>query len=253
MKYFIILFFSFFSLKSIAQINASEAKATYILAEEAFSTSEWKSALGYLEECKKHLGKANAKVLYMQIMTELEIAKTEPSYYDKALKTIATFEKAPDVKLFTEEKVLEVSKLKYKIKELKVKAEEDVKKAENEKRRLESAGGIIIYKNDGEGLVVASEDLGRMNWNDAKKACEDLVLNGHDDWYLPSLEELKLIYEKLHKTGELKLPGVTYWSNKEERGPYRSLKLAWYLSVKEGFTDHSYKYGKTYVRAVRKL
>ena len=34
------------------------------------------------------------------------------------------------------------------------------------------------------------------NWEDAKTYCSDLPLGGYDDWYLPSIDELKTIVDK---------------------------------------------------------
>ena len=33
-------------------------------------------------------------------------------------------------------------------------------------------------------------DLGELDWNSAKTACEELILNGYSDWHLPSKEKL---------------------------------------------------------------
>ena len=54
----------------------------------------------------------------------------------------------------------------------------------------QNRGGIIIYEKAGHGLVAAPTDLGRMDWHSAKKACDDLKLNGFSDWHLPNQEEL---------------------------------------------------------------
>ena len=77
-------------------------------------------------------------------------------------------------------------------------------------------GGIIAYIDDtGEhGLVCSLEDLGNLNWDDAKKACENYVsVSGESDWYLPSRFELNILYVNLRKNG---LGGFTnnfYWSS----------------------------------------
>jgi hypothetical protein len=54
----------------------------------------------------------------------------------------------------------------------------------------------------------------------AAKLCADLVLNGYDDWYLPSLDELRTA---LGLTG-IGLPtmpdGADYWTSTEVLGPF---------------------------------
>ncbi|NCI50109.1 hypothetical protein GWC95_09260 [Sediminibacterium roseum] len=125
-----VVLFSF--LSSHAQLSNVEAKAAYLLAEDAYGKGDWKKALSYLDECKKKLESTNCKILYLQVMAEAEIAKTVPSYYDSALRSISDFEKAPDLKDFTEEKVLEVMKAKYTIREARDKIVSDARlKIEN--------------------------------------------------------------------------------------------------------------------------
>lgn len=102
-----------------AQSSATEAKAAYLLAEESFNTGDWKEALKYLEQCKAKIGTANSKILYLQIMTEMELAKTDAAYYEAVAKTIAAFEKAPDAASFNEEKSLEVMKIKLRLNNLR--------------------------------------------------------------------------------------------------------------------------------------
>lgn len=118
-----------------AQTTNSEVKAAYLLAEEAFASNDYKNALEYLEQCKAKMGRPNSKVLYLQILTEMELAKNEPAYYDKALSSIGAFEKAPDIEKFNEEKTLEVMKLKIRAKELKSNAAEEAIKTKEYKER----------------------------------------------------------------------------------------------------------------------
>jgi hypothetical protein len=53
-------------------------------------------------------------------------------------------------------------------------------------------GGFVVAENQDKSLVFGIADLEEMNWNNAKIACEELVLNGYSDWRLPTLDELKL-------------------------------------------------------------
>lgn len=172
-----------------AQTAAAEARAAYLLAEEAFTANDWKGALSYLEDCKKKIGTPNCKILYLQIMSEMELAKADSSYQTAVLRSIADFEKAPDVKNFNEDKVLEVMKTKIRLNKLQEQAVKDKLAREERARWMKTLGGMIVTEKDGHGLVMANQDLGKMDLNEAKKACDDLVLNGHDDWRLPTVEE----------------------------------------------------------------
>lgn len=95
-----------------AQNKQNEAIAAYQLAEENFEKGNYQSALDYLESAKMNFGKANSKMLYLQVYIENELYKKEQLPYETILKTIASFEKAPDIKTFNNDKKLEISKLK---------------------------------------------------------------------------------------------------------------------------------------------
>ena len=49
--------------------------------------------------------------------------------------------------------------------------------------------------------------------NTAAYACDTLTLNGYSDWYLPSINELKLVYNNIGKFGFV--PNLMYWSSTE--------------------------------------
>jgi hypothetical protein len=49
----------------------------------------------------------------------------------------------------------------------------------------------------------------------AAKFCEDLVLNGFDDWFLPSRDELGLMYTNLKINGFGNFTKMNYWSSSE--------------------------------------
>ena len=92
-------------------------------------------------------------------------------------------------------------------------------------------------------------DLGYMNWGKARRACDDLVVEGHDDWYLPNRKELKEIYQNLQSTGRLHLvTNSVYWASEDLLGA-----LAWTVSFWNGVDRNWAKNMKYYVRAVRKF
>ena len=111
----------------------------------------------------------------------------------------------------------------------------------------EYAGGLIFHLNeDGTGMVAAPEDQGRAEWGCfqiensgadgeilgtgaqntldiimscdepeiAAKICDQLSLNGNEDWFLPSIDELALMYENLHEKRFGDFTGI-YWSSTE--------------------------------------
>ena len=122
-------------------------------------------------------------------------------------------------------------------------------------------GGIVFYLDgNGGGLIAAPSDQSCCsNWNTAVSLCSNLTLGGYSDWFLPSKDELNLMWTNLadsDSTGSNS--GVTdsgnlgdfaasvYWSSTEDDSGY-----AWF----QYFTIGSqYRYNKNNsfnVRAVR--
>jgi hypothetical protein len=78
----------------------------------------------------------------------------------------------------------------------------------------------------------------------AARVCNDLVLNGYSDWYLPSKDELHRLFLNKKKIG-----GFTdkyYWSSSEVDKRY-----AWFQSFYNGYQYYPDKDRLFYVRAVR--
>jgi hypothetical protein len=80
----------------------------------------------------------------------------------------------------------------------------------------------------------------------AARLCADLSFGGYDDWYLPSKDELDLLYANLHRRGLGGFAESYYWSSSES-----DASKAWDQDFDDGFQSASRKrdYGK--VRAVR--
>lgn len=111
---FLLLFFVFtgISTSSFSQTNPLEAKAAYLLAEESYGKGDMRAALEYIEEAATKLGAANAKILYLKIMTLKELSAKNAAFNNQLDSAIAAFEKAADIADFNEEKTMEIVKIK---------------------------------------------------------------------------------------------------------------------------------------------
>ena len=112
-------------------------------------------------------------------------------------------------------------------------------------------GGFVVYEKDGHGLVAAITDLGLMDWNSAKTACDELILNGYSDWHLPTKDELNAIYVNLKMVGGGGFADYVYWSSTEGNSFYH---YAWKQNFRSGgqyYGDDDLHNYKCNVRAVR--
>lgn len=70
--------------------------------------------------------------------------------------------------------------------------------------------------NYGQGLLNTQKIVaGCSDVNSAARKCSDLILNGKDDWFLPTYDELVLLYDNLHKKGLGSFKPSTYASSSE--------------------------------------
>ena len=130
--------------------------------------------------------------------------------------------------------------------EAKAKAEKQAEDEAEKKKVAEEKNKKLIVKKPAiefiriGNLEVMTKDIGKMNWWDAKKACEALG----DGWRLPTVEELKFL--RVNQTIIGGFASSDYWSSSEY-----SASAAHYV----GFYGGSNAYGKdfdgTNVRAVR--
>ncbi|UEG49606.1 DUF1566 domain-containing protein [Ferruginibacter lapsinanis] len=80
----------------------------------------------------------------------------------------------------------------------------------------------------------------------AARLCSDLTLNGYSDWFLPSLNELKLLYKNLQLKGVGNIARAEYWSSSET-----DFNNAWLLDFNTGSPVESTVNKPSYVRAIR--
>ena len=89
-------------------------------------------------------------------------------------------------------------------------------------------------------LEVMTEDLGKMTWDEAKKACKNLG----DGWRLPTKDELNVLYENKEKIGGF--ADHYYWSSTVDDND-----IAWLQNFGVGGQSGTIKTNPPYVRAVR--
>lgn len=98
--------------------------------------------------------------------------------------------------------------------------------------------GIGAGKSNTEALVAAMGDeaysasSGSAKTADyAAKVCADYSAGGKDDWFLPSKDELDLMYENLQKKGSGGFASNDYWSSSEYGD---NASNAWYQNFNSG-------------------
>ena len=112
-------------------------------------------------------------------------------------------------------------------------------------------GGIVFYIDDTgkHGLIAAPKDeMGLYTWEEAIDICDKKVLDGYDDWYLPSKGELHELY--LNRYAISGFSNEIYWSSS---GSWHY--DAWYQNFNNGRQDNYnpsiYNYATYRVRSIR--
>lgn len=87
----------------------------------------------------------------------------------------------------------------------------------------------------------------------AAKLCDDYSYGGYNDWFLPSINELDLMYKNLvaNKLGNFQYSG--YWSSSEY---YNDAGEAWFEDFGSGYKynwEYDYRYGRNAYERVRAI
>jgi len=80
----------------------------------------------------------------------------------------------------------------------------------------------------------------------AAQLCDALVYGGYSDWFLPTLDELDLMYKNLHLKGVCDFADNNYWSSSENDANH-----AWTQNFTNGYQNNYPKYYTYWIRAVR--
>ena len=106
-------------------------------------------------------------------------------------------------------------------------------------------GGGIVFYIEGKKAYEVSEILGEANWETAKTIAKNFRGGGYSDWYLPTKDQLNLVYQNLRKTG--KISGNSWhWSSSEF-----NIYNAWSQSFSDGFQGYFNESLTSSVRAIR--
>jgi uncharacterized protein YjdB len=87
----------------------------------------------------------------------------------------------------------------------------------------------------------STDEFGR-----AVQRCDSLSFDGFDDWFLPSLGELYLMWENLKQKGLGGFTNNSYWSSSQSDSG-----SSWYLPFSNGTQATTYKSSSILIRAVR--
>jgi hypothetical protein len=116
-------------------------------------------------------------------------------------------------------------------------------------------GGIVFWvdpTDKAKGKVCWLLNGNNANWNDAMAYCNGLEVTRdnvlYDDWYLPSIWELNLIWWNLYESDKRNFKDHDYWSSTDNGDNYR----AWLQDFSQTSADYKeLKSSKAYSRAVR--
>ena len=110
-------------------------------------------------------------------------------------------------------------------------------------------GGGIVFQisEDGTNGYEVSEVLGEVPWENAKEICEKYDGGGYLDWFLPSIEELNLVYQNLVRSRKISDTTLHWTSDRRYYSTYMFACLDFSNGERDYYNESSYNS----VRAIR--
>lgn len=109
------------------------------------------------------------------------------------------------------------------------------------------AGGTAVGAGEQNTIDI---EAGCTTPDTAADLCANLSLGGYSDWFLPSKDELNLMYENLKVFGVGGFADYLYWSSSEFTSEF-SADYAWVQNFTDGNQGYTLKNSTVLVRAVR--
>lgn len=227
--------------------NGTEAKMAYQMAEEKFANKEYTKALAFLKEAEAALGSINPPMAYLKVMilNEMVYKKESADTYNLLNKAIANFEEHPKKDALGEDKLMEVYRIKNRIKErMPVFIEEQVRLVALKKSYKEMVLRLASEFPKTETTVmelvhsVESKKWDPIGWGYNKKFTDKNVakfINNQDLFLMlsTSYEEGRFSVRNfsIHKLGEDRVERYCVWKmvkqhNKEKNNVKRAVTVS---------------------------
>jgi TolB-like protein len=113
-----------------------------------------------------------------------------------------------------------------------------------EKNVSGTSTGVGTGKRNTQVIVEYLRQIGECG--KAAQLCDSFVMNGYDDWFLPSKDEINLMYQNLKRKGLGNFSNTWYWSSSRYDNKY-----SWVQYFSAGSQDYTIKDGTYSVRCVR--
>ena len=220
MKKLIFILLAFVTLQSLYAQEAAKG-----LSEEGYK--HWTKAIVRMEKIKQDND-------YLLVIEEFsKVMETDPNYPDlyfnmgkiytkigEIKNELSYFEKAKEcydkyLALNPSEKMLiikELARIEVEIDDLM----KPILLQQEQQRQLEERQRNSVFSEFKElGLIVMNRRLGAATWFEAKSKCAELNIENFNDWYLPSKDELLMVFATKNKDFYKRLKVGWYWSSTE--------------------------------------